>query len=861
MVEMASRELCRRKLLPFIQRFRPDYEAGWVHEDICRRLERFVRQVEEKKSPRLLLMMPYRHGKSEIASRHFAPWVFGQHPNWEIIAASNAQSLATSFSRYVRDVLRDPGYASVFPETRLDPSSQAAESWSTTKGGGYLAAGIGTAIIGRGAHCFPSGTRVLTSSGYAKIEHLVIGDEVLGYDHAAKRIKRTKVEARRVVQRSDLVEIFTRSGRRIVATGDHPFFVVGKGYRAAEILERGARLLIADVSTLREAEAENREAVSGLLPERTEGVCRTVVRALRKIVSKTALRLQKSDRPWTQRPLLLGGLLASTPCGQECQSMQSLWRSGNTARALSRGDVLLGGLPKNGLAEAAERGLLPGVWENLRSALINNAVLLGEMFKRCAQRANARRGKPELQGRGELQHTVSEDAPANSSKGREAVRHLRREDGAGCSPHRPFCDEQCAGKPDYSVQELPRELPSVGFDLVHCVRPLRSGSVEVYDIQVADTSNFFAEEILVHNCLIIDDPVRDAEAADSQVIRDNTWEWYITTAKSRLSPGGGVLGIMTCWNDDDWGGRVQLAAAAGGDQFEIVRYPAINDQGDEYILTDDSIVQIPPDTPVPAGSRLTRRINSPLHPARYTLDMLKAIKASYYALGNQRWWSAGYQQNPTPDEGLVFTKDMFRYYGTAPARSDMYVYQAWDFAISEGKEADYTVGVCIGVDHRDNVYVLDLRRFKSQDAFIIVDTMLDFACQYDATLGVEDGQIWKAIESQFKKRCEERRQYPSYEVLKPLTDKLVRANPLRGRMQLGKVYFDKDATWFGEMHRELLHFPAGKHDDQIDALAWAVRLTLGRAAPRQQVPKIHLKSWKDELPGLVGKRGGSFMAA
>ena len=471
-------------------------------------------QLEEKKSPRLLLMMPYRHGKSEIASRHFAPWVFGQHPNWEIIAASNAQSLATSFSRYVRDVLRDPGYASVFPETRLDPSSQAAESWSTTKGGGYLAAGIGTAIIGRGAHI-----------------------------------------------------------------------------------------------------------------------------------------------------------------------------------------------------------------------------------------------------------------------------------------------------------------------------------------------------------LLIDDPVRDAEAADSQVIRDNTWEWYITTAKSRLSPGGGVLGIMTCWNDDDWGGRVQLAASAGGDQFEIVRYPAINDQGDEYILADDTIVQIPPNTPVPAGSRLTRRINSPLHPARYTLDMLKAIKASYYALGNQRWWAAGYQQNPTPDEGLVFTKEMFRYYGTAPARSEMYVYQAWDFAISEGKEADYTVGVCIGVDHRDNVYILDLRRFKSQDAFIIVDTMLDFASQYDATLGVEDGQIWKAIEAQFKKRCEERRQYPSYEVLKPLTDKLVRANPLRGRMQLGKVYFDKDATWFGEMFRELLHFPAGKHDDQIDALAWAVRLTLGRAAPRQQVPRIKLKSWKDELPGLVGRRGGSFMAA
>ena len=63
MVELAARELCRRKLLPFIQRFRPKYMAGWVHEDICRRIERFVKQVEQGLSPRLLLMMPPRSGK------------------------------------------------------------------------------------------------------------------------------------------------------------------------------------------------------------------------------------------------------------------------------------------------------------------------------------------------------------------------------------------------------------------------------------------------------------------------------------------------------------------------------------------------------------------------------------------------------------------------------------------------------------------------------------------------------------------------------------------------------------------------------------------------------------------------------
>lgn len=149
--ELAARTLARRKLITFIQRFRPKYMAGWVHEDICRRLERFVRDIEEQKEPRLLLMMPVRHGKSEISSRHFAPWVMGHHPDWEIIAASGAQSLATSFSRYIRDLVRSDSYQALFPEMRLDPSSASVENWNTTKGGGYLAAGIGTMITGRGA--------------------------------------------------------------------------------------------------------------------------------------------------------------------------------------------------------------------------------------------------------------------------------------------------------------------------------------------------------------------------------------------------------------------------------------------------------------------------------------------------------------------------------------------------------------------------------------------------------------------------------------------------------------------------------------------------------------------------------------
>lgn len=515
--EMANRVRCRRGLLAFIQRFRPKYEAGWVHKDICRRLERFVARVEAREEPRLLLCMPVRMGKSEIASRNFPPWVLGQHPEWEIIAASGAQSLATSFSRYQRDLIRDDSYRALFPQTQLDPSSQSVENWNTTAGGGYLAAGVGTMITGRGAHI-----------------------------------------------------------------------------------------------------------------------------------------------------------------------------------------------------------------------------------------------------------------------------------------------------------------------------------------------------------LLIDDPVKDAEAADSQVIRDNVWEWYISTALSRLAPGGGVLVIMTWWNEDDLAGRLQmLNTMDDGDKFEVVKYPAINDEGDEYILADDSITQLPPGSDIPEDARMTRVMNSALHPERYTYESLMKRRATYYALGQQRWWAALYQQNPTPAEGAYFTKGLFRFYTTEPHKSERAVYQTWDFAITEKAAADYTVGATGYLDTNDNLHVVDIVRFRSDDAFIIADAILDNweAHGSSALLGFEDGQIWKSVEAVFLRRCQERKLYPSYEVLKPFTDKFVRAQPLKGRMQSGKVWFNERAGWWDALRAEMLRFGSGgKHDDQVDALAWLVRLVLMKSAPKKSEEKP-FKSWKDKLPGMIHDGGVSHMAA
>lgn len=496
--ELAQRELARRRLIEFIKEFHPRYLAGWVHHDICHRLEQFVKDVAAGKNPRLMILMPPRHGKSQIASKMLPPWVLGHYPWFEIIACSYNVSLALEFSREARGMVRADRYNILFPNTQIDPDYQGAEAWKLLSktgvgAGGYVAAGIGGPITGKGAHI-----------------------------------------------------------------------------------------------------------------------------------------------------------------------------------------------------------------------------------------------------------------------------------------------------------------------------------------------------------LIIDDPIKNAEEAGSLEHRQKIWDWYRSTAYTRLAPGGGVLVIQTWWHDDDLAGRLQeeMKQDPEADKFEVIKYPAIAIEDEAFRAEGD-----------------------PLHPERYDLEQLLKIKRTV----GPRYWAALYQQDPVPDDGAYFTKDKFVYRTEGLDLKNLYIYQAWDFAISEKRDNDWTVGVTIGVDYEDNAHVIEVRRFKTTDSSKIVDQILDMYAAYDRVqvVAAEDGQIWRTMQALLKKRCTERRVYPHIEVQKPLTDKMVRARPLQGRMELGKVTFPKNARWMETLERELLRFPSGIHDDQVDALAWAVTCIIGRSPPPKPVWRGRKpeKTMQEQLRALGKLGGGSHMAA
>lgn len=389
------------------------------------------------------------------------------------------------------------------------------------------------------------------------------------------------------------------------------------------------------------------------------------------------------------------------------------------------------------------------------------------------------------------------------------------------------------------------------------------------------------------HCMILDDPLKDAAEADSEVVRNSVWDWYSSTFRTRLAPGGGILVILTRWHDDDPAGRLldqmrhdnkeideeieeyereqpegwedKVAALKEQyheiEQWEILSFPALAEH-DEFAYPDGTVVATPEE-----GTRLLRLKGEALHPERFDEVSLRKVKRTL----QPRHWSALYQQNPVPEEGVYFTKSMMRYQPTMPDYRRMHVYSAWDLAIGTKQTNDWSVGLTGGLDYEGNLHILDMVRFKGNTDQIAANLMgqLKKYREQIQKFGLEQGQIqmaaWPTIERALRK---EKIFIPWDNTLKPITDKMARARPAQGMMQQGRIILPQNQPWVDDFVAELLRFPGGKHDDVVDALAWLVRMVM-KVEPPQKPKAQRTKSWKDQLGKYIEGRssGGGAMGA
>lgn len=332
--------LARRSLLRFTEYTNPLYERAGHHELIADKLE----AVERGDIDRLMIFMPPRHGKSELASKRFPAWCLGRRPMRQIIAASYNSDLANDFGRNVRNIVADPEFRQVFPSVTLAPDSQAVNRMNTNKGGAYVAAGVGTAVTGRGAHialiddpfkdreeadserrrdlvwdwyrstlytrlmpggaivliqCMTGDTPVLMADGIEKpLREVRPGDMVATYEGGSITAAKVMNWANQGPDR--VFTIRMKSGRIVRANARHPFLVSERGkevWRRTDTLKPGQSIMtvtgVSGVASSAPRMGANDQPSARAFATRTttRGVGRRVFALLRSTLNRAGMRI------------------------------------------------------------------------------------------------------------------------------------------------------------------------------------------------------------------------------------------------------------------------------------------------------------------------------------------------------------------------------------------------------------------------------------------------------------------------------------------------------------------------------------------------------------------------------------------
>jgi predicted phage terminase large subunit-like protein len=307
--------------------------------------------------------------------------------------------------------------------------------------------------------------------------------------------------------------------------------------------------------------------------------------------------------------------------------------------------------------------------------------------------------------------------------------------------------------------------------------------------------------------LVLDDVVKNAEEAMSQTLRDRAWDWFVSTALTRLEPGGSVLVIMTRWHPDDLAGRLLKRQEEVGEPWDVISFPALALEND------------------PLG----RKPGEALWPDRYPIEALNEIKATQGSM----WFQAMYQQSPTLPEGNLFRRSWFKRFaadgdqyaldgGRVFSRRACYRFLTVDPAASEKQTADYTAIGVFAVTPENDLLALDMVR-ERLGVEGIVPRLRRLSELYHPDFVVMEANGFQVALAKEAKRTQG---LPAIREVTPEgKGKLVRATPAIIRAESGQIFLPRQAAWVECFLDEMTTFTGmdDRHDDQVDVLAYAAR--------------------------------------
>ncbi len=305
--------------------------------------------------------------------------------------------------------------------------------------------------------------------------------------------------------------------------------------------------------------------------------------------------------------------------------------------------------------------------------------------------------------------------------------------------------------------------------------------------------------------LIIDDPIKNRQEANSPTIRENIWDWYTSTFRTRLAPGGGILLTVTRWHEDDLAGRLIALAKSDpkADQWKVINLPAVAED------------------PIPDYDE--RKVGEALWPARFDLEELDKTRVS---LGTYDWNSL-YMQRPAPPDGGMFKRHWFDAVNVAPREAQRVRY--WDKAGSAGA-GDYSCGVLMSRDSNGRFCIEDVVR--GQWSALERETIIKQTAASDNALYVRSGgALGSPVEVYMEQEPGSGGKESAEASVRNLAgyvahaervsgDKATRAAPFAAQCEAGNVKLVA-GNWNPAYLAELCSFPYGKNDDQVDGSSGA----------------------------------------
>jgi len=346
--------------------------------------------------------------------------------------------------------------------------------------------------------------------------------------------------------------------------------------------------------------------------------------------------------------------------------------------------------------------------------------------------------------------------------------------------------------------------------------------------------------------MIVDDPFKNREEAESEAHRESVWEWWTSTAYTRLEDGAAIVGMLTRWHGDDWAGRLLKAMATDpkADRWRVVCLPAIAESGrtpsaptfgsglngleesgrmpsaptfEEYqrqrMLEGVWVNEVDP---------LGRQAGEALWPEKYSIEDLERIRANIYEYD----FEALYQQSPYNRMGNFFRREWFTIVEAAPKLEEVVSRMwFWDKAGSQSGKGDYACGVVLSVAQNELVYVENVARRQCTPGER--DELMISAMKADLATGRGMGCIWHQQDpgsagldsAQATNRLLMKAGFGMIRFETMTGDKEVRAGPWSSALQGGMVRLVRGA-WNEAFIEEHVAFPKGKFDDQVDATSW-----------------------------------------